>query len=233
MLKKLLIIEDEVIMLDLFKIHLKNQYDLTLVEDGARALEVIQNNTFDCIILDIMLPYIDGWSICKIIREQSITPILMLTARSEIEDRVRGLELGADDYLTKPFDFEELKARISALLRRSEYQDQNLQNNILSFNNGLLRIHKDSRKVYFDNNRIDLTSKEFQLLCVMGESPSRVFTRDELLDFIGDLHDSSKLRSVDSHIKNIRIKFRQVQTGVKIIKTVWGLGYQIILPGVE
>lgn len=218
-------------MLDLLNIHLKNYYELTLVKDGATALKTLKQKDFDLIVLDVMLPYFDGWSICEEVRKASKVPILMLTARTEIEDRVKGLELGADDYLIKPFDFEELKARIKALIRRLEYTENvSDENKELMFNNGLLFIDKANRQVRFSGEPIDLTAKEFYLLRYLAESPTRVFTREELLELIWDTYEDRDLRAVDSHVKNIRTKFKKVKEGTKIIQTVWGLGYQIIIP---
>lgn len=232
-MKKILIVEDEQYMQELLQIQLKRHYDLTLIDNGADALKMVQNNTFDLILLDIMLPYINGFDICEEVRKTSNVPILMVTARTDVHDAVKGLELGADDYVTKPFDFEELQARIKSLLRRSSYQETTeAKPQILSFQNGTLIINLDDRTVQFDHQFIELTSKEFELLAILAQSPKRVFTREKLLEIIWDYTDELELRAIDSHVKNIRTKFKKVREGAKIIQTVWGMGYQMIFPEV-
>ena len=227
-MKKILIVEDEKHMLNLLRIHLDPLYLISEAKDGAKALELIRKSSYDLIILDIMLPYINGWDICETIRKNNNTPILMLTARSDINDRVKGLEKGADDYLVKPFDFDELKARVMALLRRSRISDnQSPIPPVITLYDDILRIHLENREVYVNNTLIELTEKEFDLLSKLASSPMRVFTREVLLDHIWEDHESRELRLVDTHIKNIRLKFKKVEKNLKIIQTVWGLGYKI------
>lgn len=188
---------------------------------------------FDLIILDIMLPYVDGWTICEEIRKKYETPILMLTARTELSDKVRGLEIGADDYLVKPFEFEELKARIKALFRRTDQikDSHTLKENSISFSNGLFRMHLSSRKLYINNSLVELTTKEFDLLFLLANSPNQIFTRDILLNQIWENHEDRDVRIVDTHIKNIRTKIKNVLREVKFINTIWGIGYQFTVPG--
>ncbi|PYF01860.1 response regulator transcription factor [Ureibacillus chungkukjangi] len=232
-MKSILIVEDEQYMLDLLNIHLRNDYIVSMAKDGAEALQVISQIEFDLIILDIMLPYVDGWTICQKIREKNDTPILMLTARTELTDKVRGLEIGADDYLVKPFEFDELKARMKALLRRTDQMKSRevLNENILSFSNGLFRMDLNSRELYINKHLIELTTKEFNLLSLLANSPTRIFTRDILLNQIWEEYEDRDLRIVDTHIKNIRTKVKNIMNGEKFIKTVWGIGYQFIVPG--
>ena len=155
----------------------------------------------------------------------------MVTARTDLQDTVKGLELGADDYVTKPFEFEELLARIKSLLRRSSFKDDETNDTqILSLNNGTLVINLNNRSVIFDSQFIELTSKEFQLLVLLMESPERVFTREKLLELMWQYADERELRAIDSHVKNIRTKFKKIRPGAKIIRTVWGMGYQLIIP---
>lgn len=235
-MKRVLIIEDETYMVDLLSIHLSNQYELIIANDGVQALEYVEKQEFDLIILDIMLPYLDGWTVCRKIRESSVTPILMLTARNELSDKVKGLEIGADDYLVKPFEFEELKARIKALLRRSivmKKNEDNIKINILSYSNGLFKLNLDSRELYINQYNVDLTAKEFDLLSLLASAPSRVFSREILLSQVWKDYEERDLRVVDSHIKNIRTKLKGYEKNQKFIRTVWGIGYQFVLPGEE
>lgn len=230
-IKKILVVEDEHYMQELMQIQLQNQFELTLSDNGADALQIVKSQNFDVILLDIMLPYLNGFELCQEIRKFSNVPILMLTARTELQDTVKGLEIGADDYVTKPFDFEVLIARIKSLLRRSSFTMDNESNiQIISLNNGTLLLNLDNRHVIFDKQSIELTSKEFQLLALLAESPERVFTREKLLELLWDYSEERELRAVDSHVKNIRTKFRKVRPGVKIIQTIWGMGYQLIIP---
>lgn len=230
-MKRILIVEDEQYMQELMQIQLQSQFDLTLVDNGADVLQIFKSNEFNLILLDVMLPYINGFELCKEIRKSSNVPILMVTARTDLQDTVKGLELGADDYVTKPFEFEELLARIKSLLRRSSFKDDETNDTqILSLNNGTLVINLENRSVTFDSQFIELTSKEFQLLVLLMESPERVFTREKLLELLWDYADERELRAIDSHVKNIRTKFKKIRSGAKIIKTVWGMGYQLIIP---
>jgi len=230
-MKRILIVEDEQYMQELMQIQLQSQFDLTLVDNGADVLQIFKSNEFNLILLDIMLPYINGFELCKEIRKSSNVPILMVTARTDLKDTIKGLELGADDYVTKPFEFEELLARIKSLLRRSSFKDdETYDTQILSLNNGTLVINLDNRSITFDSQFIELTSKEFQLLALLMESPERVFTREKLLELLWDYADERELRAIDSHVKNIRTKFKKIRPGAKIIRTVWGMGYQLIIP---
>lgn len=228
-MKEILVVEDEVYMMNLLSIHLRNKYKVIEAKDGAIALELIKKHSYDLIILDIMLPYVDGWTLCKEIREKDDTPILMLTARTDLSDKVKGLEIGADDYLVKPFEFEELIARIKALLRRSEQnkiRNDHDPNEIILFN-GLFHLDKKSRHLYVNQQFVELTAKEFDLLTLLASSPSRVFTREILLDSIWEVYDSKDLRTVDTHIKNIRNKLKNVASDTKFIQTIWGIGYTL------
>ncbi|USK62414.1 response regulator transcription factor [Peribacillus asahii] len=228
-MKKILVVEDEKYMLHLLSIHLGNEYRVVEAKDGAIALEYIKEQSYDLIILDIMLPYVDGWTLCEKIRKKGDTPILLLTARHELADKVKGLEIGADDYLVKPFEFEELKARIKALLRRSEQMKNrdNLNLDKHSFLNGLFILDNGSRQLFVNQHFVELTAKEFDLLSLLASSPSRVFTREVLLNRIWEVYESRELRVVDTHIKNIRIKLKKVEKDIKFIQTVWGVGYKL------
>ncbi|MCF8890733.1 response regulator transcription factor [Priestia megaterium] len=227
-MKNILIVEDEEYMLNLLKIHLSDEYNITEAKDGQIALEYIENQVFDLVVLDIMLPHVDGWTVCERILKKGDTPIIMLTARSELYDKVKGLELGADDYLIKPFEFEELKARIKALLRRYDHiQKRDESNNQIKFLNGRFLIDNESRQLTVNNQLVELTAKEFSLLALLASQPQRVFTREILLDNIWEMYESRDLRTVDTHVKNIRIKLKKVEKEMNFIKTVWGIGYKL------
>lgn len=231
-MQKILIVEDEIFMCELMSIHLQDSYELTIANNGSAALTILKEQQFDLVILDIMLPFVDGWDVCREIRKTSQVPVLMLTARTDVEDRVKGLQLGADDYLIKPFDFEELKARVSALLRRSGTEllpDKNSEKII--FKDQKLVIDKVNRSVRFNGTPLDLTSKEYTLLLLFAESPHRIFTREEVLVLLWDFSDERDVRAIDSHVKNIRVKFRTVIEEATIIKTIWGVGYKLELSG--
>jgi DNA-binding response OmpR family regulator len=228
MMKKILVVEDERYMLNLLSIHLGNEYRVVEAKDGAIALEYIKEHSYDLIILDIMLPYVDGWTLCEKIREKDDTPILMLTARNELSDKVKGLEIGADDYLVKPFEFEELKARVKALLRRNEQiKNRGNKNKKISFLNGLFILDNESRQLSVNQHFIELTTKEFDVLSLLASSPTRVFTREVLLDQIWEIYESRDLRIVDTHIKNIRTKLKKITKDIQFIQTVWGVGYKL------
>ena len=229
----ILVVEDETYMRNLLNIHLRNEYSVIEAKDGAIALEYINEHSYDLIILDIMLPYIDGWELCKKIRDKGNTPILMLTARTELSDKVKGLEIGADDYLVKPFEFEELKARVKALLRRT--QQNQIRNDDhphqIIFLNGLFNIDMNARQLFINQQLVELTAKEFDLLSLLASSPSRVFTRDVLLDQIWEDYEFRDLSIIYTHIKNIRTKLKKVEKNYKFIKTIWGVGYTFSVKG--
>lgn len=228
-MKKLLIVDDEWNMRNLLKIYFSTDFSIFEASDGEEALDLIKTTHFDLIILDIMLPGMDGWKVCSEIRQIKSTPILMLTARNELKDKVHGLEIGADDYLIKPFEPEELAARVKALIRRTEMNIEETQAE-LSFGNGLLFINIEGRTVTVDGNKLDLTPKEFELLHTIAANPKRVFTREVLLDVLWDYNDYRDTRTVDSHIKNIRVKIREKGHDYNPIQTIWGVGYKFQEP---
>lgn len=223
--KRILVVDDEWNMRNLLRIYLEEEYDVIEAEDGRQALAFISSIHVDLIILDIMLPNMDGWKICKEIRKEKHTPILMLTARNELKDKIYGLDIGADDYLGKPFEPEELMARIKALLRRSIINEHYTEN-ALMFGDQLIIIKTESRTVFVKGEKVDLTPKEYDLLYLLANQPQRVFTRDLLLDVIWGLKDMRDHRTVDSHIKNIRIKVKELASTYNPIQTVWGVGYK-------
>ena len=223
MKNQILIVDDEWNMRNLVKIYLaKENADIEEACDGKEALQLLEKTHYDLMVLDIMLPDIDGWEVCSRVRKTNQMPILMLTARSDVKDRVQGLNLGADDYLVKPFAPEELVARVHALLRRSGNEETD--NILLRFED--LSIHSENREVMVKNTPIGLTPKEFDILSAIAGQPKRVFTREILLDAIWSQNEFRDLRAVDTHVKNIREKLRKAGLPYNPIKTVWGVGYK-------
>lgn len=221
----ILVVDDEWRMRNLIKQYLKKEkWEILEAETGEEALRLIQDKKVDLVLLDIMMPKMDGWQVCSNIRERSHMPILFLTARNETRDKVQGLRLGADDYLTKPFEMEELVARIHALLRRAVISEEIEPAHV--FSNGELLIYPESREVKINDQAVSLTPKEFDLLLLLAQHPKKAFTRDNLLeqvwghDFFGDI------RTVDQHVKNIREKLKKSGCSFNPVKTLWGVGYQ-------
>ncbi|ALC81220.1 response regulator transcription factor [Bacillus gobiensis] len=226
MKKKVLIVDDEWNMRNLLKIYLVKDYDIVEASGGQEAIHIMKTSTLDLIVLDIMMPVIDGWEVCKQIRNVQSTPILMLTARSELKEKVYGLEIGADDYLIKPFEPEELIARVNALIRRSGLNKEKDDREILIYSNGYLQIDQETYTVVLGGERLDLTPKEYELLYTLAANPKRVFSREVLLDILWGFNNSSDTRTIDTHIKNIRVKIRDKGFDYNPIQTVWGIGYK-------
>ncbi|MDC3414800.1 response regulator transcription factor [Aquibacillus sp. 3ASR75-11] len=228
--KRILVVDDEWNMRNLVRIYLTKEGNILIDEavNGKEALQKALVRQYDVIMLDIMLPDIDGWEVCSTLRKKIRTPILMLTARNDIKDRVHGLNLGADDYLVKPFAPEELVARVNALLRRYDYNQEDASDATLSVMD--LSIYRDSREVTVNKTPIELTPKEFDILYTVASQPKRVFTRDILLDSIWLSTEFRDVRAVDTHVKNIREKLRNAGLSFNPIKTVWGVGYKFYLP---
>ena len=227
--KKILLIEDNQDMAELLALHLRDlQHTVKLCFDGDSGLQCVENYQYDLIILDLMLPGTDGLSICKTIRKnQHYTPILMLTAKDSELDRVKGLEMGADDYVTKPFSITEVLARIKAIFRRSDAMEISEQGDLSHIiKRGLIIINPDKHTVTIENQAVDLTAKEFELLLFFARHPGRVYTRNELLNQIwGYSHDGYE-HTVNSHINRLRIKIEADSKHPVYIQTVWGVGYK-------
>ncbi|MBA2875511.1 response regulator transcription factor [Thermaerobacillus caldiproteolyticus] len=218
--KTVLIVDDEEDMRFLVSMYLENSgFACLQAKDGEEALQIIRREQVDLILLDIMMPKMDGFTLCARIREQSDVPVLFLTARGDEWDKVKGLKLGGDDYIVKPFSPGELIARIEAVMRRV-YQEKH-RNGGLSF--GPLCIDEKGRKVTVDGETIVLTLKEFDLLLFLAKHHGQVFSRDDLLVRVWGYDYTGNARTVDTHIKTLRIKLKQ---GSHFIKTVWGIGYK-------
>lgn len=228
--EKILIIEDEFKMRYLLRTHLSPSFEIEEASDGKEGIYLLKKERFSLIILDIMMEGMDGWEVCKEIRASgNSTPILMLTARSETREKVQGLNLGADDYVVKPFDPDELKARIHALIRRSEKQEnEGKQEGIISMNSLTIDFH--SRDVFVKDNKVELTVKEFDLILLLVQNPNWAYTREMLLDKVWGETKILDQRTVDSHIKHLRQKLKGSGLHYDPIKTVWGVGYKFNIP---
>ncbi|MGF7185098.1 two-component system response regulator ResD [Desulfitispora alkaliphila] len=223
---KVLIIDDEKRMRDLVKLYLQKEgYIVSEAANGSEGLELLQGGNFDLLLLDIMMPEVDGLTVCKEVRKFSDMPIIMLTAKGEEFDKVLGFELGADDYVVKPFSMRELVARVRALLRRSRDKAINKQvGEKISFPG--LEIFINSREVTVEGKQLVLTPKEFDLLVYFAEHPGKVFTREQLLETVWGYDFFGDLRTVDTHVKKIREKMRQCSQKKQYISTIWGVGYK-------
>ena len=227
MARKVLIVEDESNIAELVNLYLKKEgYETMVAGDGGKALELYRLFQPDLVLLDIMLPVMDGWAVCAKIRETDATPIIMLTAKGETIDKVAGLEMGADDYIVKPFEMKELLARVHAVLRR--LGDEEVKARRLTFD-GLV-INLDSYELEVRGKRIDTPPKELELLFHLASSPNRVFTRNQLLDEVWGFDYFGDSRTVDVHIKRLREKLEGVSEQWSL-KTVWGVGYKFELHG--
>ena len=215
---KILVVEDDTDIQELIKEFLVSQeYEVDVASDGMEGMNMFNDNEYNLVMLDIMLPNIDGYSLCKMIRSKSNVPIMMLTALEDEKDEVKGFELGVDDYITKPFSFNILIKRVEAVLRRYNKTEQS---NILKFEG--IHMDVDAYKVYVDENEIELTTKEFEILKMLLENIGKVLSREVMLDKLWGYEYYGDARVIDTHIKNIRQK-----TGIQYIKTVKGIGYKI------
>ena len=223
--QKILIVDDEENICELVRLYIeKDGFDSVIANDGGEAVAKFNTEKPDLILLDIMLPVKDGWQVCREIRSQSNVPIIMLTAKGETFDKVLGLELGADDYVVKPFEPKELIARIRAVLRRSAAVVQdNTSDDELRFDG--LRINQSTYEVYIDDKKVEMPPKEFELLYFLAKNTNKVFTRDQLLDEIWGYEFFGDSRTVDVHIKRIREKL-DGDDRAWALKTVWGVGYK-------
>ncbi|MDK8642992.1 MULTISPECIES: response regulator transcription factor [Bacillati] len=222
---QVLVIDDEWNVRNLLRIYLaKNGFEVMEAKNGYEGVRLAEQQSFDLIILDVMMPDMDGWEVCKKIRETKDTPILMLTARTDTKDKVKGLTMGADDYLVKPFDSDELIARVFALLRRSSISQTTTVSRVIT--NLDLTIDPEGRQVLVREQPIDLTPKEFELLFVLAENPRRAFERENLLEKVWGGDYFGDFRTVDTHVKNIREKVRKAELSFNPIQTVWGVGYK-------
>ena len=227
--ERILIVDDDRNICELLRLYLEKEgYETHIAHDGENALEVYDERLFDLVLMDVMMPRVDGWEACRRIRAKGDTPIIMLTAKGETFDKVLGLELGADDYVVKPFDTKEVVARIKAVLRRSGRQKTAVSSNdgALEFDNLVVNITKYELKVR--DEVVDTPPKELELLYHLASNPNKVFTRDALLDEVWGFEYYGDSRTIDVHIKRLREKLEGVSEQWNL-KTVWGVGYKFEL----
>lgn len=220
---KVLIVDDDQNICELLRLYIEKEgYDTRIANDGKAALEVFDEYNPDLIMLDIMLPELDGWQVCREIRKKSQCPIIMLTAKSEVFDKVLGLELGADDYVVKPFEAKEIVARIKAVLRRSGTNDEDA---VKEVHYDKLSINLTNYELRVNGVQVDTPPKEMELFYHLASNPNRVFSRDELLDQVWGFDYYGDSRTVDVHVKRLREKLEGVSDQWEL-KTVWGVGYK-------
>ena len=219
-----LIVEDDKNIAELLQIYLEKEgYAVTIATDGGQGLTKFRAIHPDLVLLDVMMPVADGWTVCKTIRAESSTPVIMLTAKSETEDKINGLKSGADDYITKPFEMREVLARIEAVLRRTDRTAAEKAARRLTFDK--LVINMDAFELIVDGKKVDAPPKEMELLFYLASSPNRVYTRNQLLDEVWGFDYFGDSRTVDVHVKRLREKLEGVSQQW-CLKTVWGVGYK-------
>ena len=225
-LPKILVVDDERVMVKGIKFNLENEgYQVETGSDGEEAVEKARAGQFDLIILDLMMPKIDGLQACMRIREFSNVPIIMLTAKGEDTDKIMGFECGADDYITKPFNLLELKARVRALLRRSGAAEQKKAEAVLTA--GHIRLDAAARAAWRDGAPVELTAKEFDLMELLLRNPGRVYSRENLLNVVWGYEYIGDYRTVDVHVRRLREKLELDPASPEFIRTKWGVGYYL------
>jgi two-component system response regulator VicR len=222
---KVLVVDDEKLIVKGIKFSLEqDDMEVTVAYDGQEAYDLAMHNDFDIILLDVMLPKISGFEVCQMIREKSDVPIIMLTAKADDMDKILGLEYGADDYVTKPFNILEVKARIKAIIRRTRNKGKpKEQEKVITA--GDMKIDIDGRRVFIKDKEVNLTAKEFDLLELLVTSPNKVFDREKLLDMVWGYDYPGNVRTVDVHIRRLREKIETNPNEPKYIHTKWGVGY--------
>ena len=223
MAKTVLIVEDDRNIADLLRLYLEKEgYEVVIANDGLKGVELFKSSQPSLVLLDVMLPGMDGWGVCRAIRSESKTPIIMLTAKSETEDKVSGLKQGADDYITKPFEMKEVLARIEAVLRRSGIEPEKASRRLVF---DKLIIDMDAFELTVDGKKVPTPPKEMELLYHLASTPNRVYTRNQLLDEVWGFDYFGDSRTVDVHIKRLREKLEGVSDQWEL-KTVWSVGYK-------
>ncbi|CAG9608528.1 response regulator transcription factor [Pseudoneobacillus rhizosphaerae] len=223
---KIMMVDDDLNICKVTSIYLqKAGYEVVFAYDGEQALKLFEQIKVDAIILDLMLPIIDGMKVCETIRRASTVPIIMLTAKGQQTDKIEGLQLGADDYIVKPFDPNELIARLQAVLRRTQIDKKISSADLISI--GELEINTMNHTVALNSHEIKLPKKEYELLLFLAKHPNRVFSRDELIEMIWGWDFEGEDRVVDLYIKRLRSKLSKAENQSISIKTVWGVGYQL------
>ena len=226
MSKKVLVVDDEKLIVKGIRFSLEQDgMEVTCAYDGEEALEIAKNETFDIILLDVMLPGLTGFEVCQQIREFSDVPIVMLTAKGDDMDKILGLEYGADDYITKPFNILEVKARIKAIMRRTTAKEVVKPADDAVIKNGDMTIDRDGRRVFIEEKEINLTAKEFDVLELLVLNPNKVYSREKLLTLVWGADYPGDVRTVDVHIRRLREKIEKNPSEPRYVHTKWGVGY--------
>ncbi len=224
MKKRVLVVDDEKLIVKGIRFSLEQDgMEVDCAYDGAEALEAAKQKEYDMVLLDVMLPKLTGFEVCQQIREFSNMPIIMLTAKGDDMDKILGLEYGADDYITKPFNILEVKARIKAILRRNSKKEKEETSKIIVFDK--MKVDCESRRVYIDKKEVNLTAKEFDLLELLINNPNKVYSRDSLLNTVWGYDYPGDVRTVDVHIRRLREKIEANPSEPRYIHTKWGVGY--------
>ena len=227
MANKVLVVDDEKLIVKGLKFSLEQDgMEVDVAYDGGEALEKIKNNAYDMVLLDIMLPVMDGMQVCQQVREFSNVPIIMLTAKGDDMDKILGLEYGADDYITKPFNILEVKARIKAIWRRDSKRESKKESSSVIIS-GDLKIDCDDRRVYIAGKEINLTAKEFDLMELFVKNPGKIYARDVLLNLIWGEDYPGDARTVDVHVRRLREKIEENPQEPRYLQVVWGQGYKV------
>lgn len=224
MAKRVLVVDDEKLIVKGIRFSLiQDGMEVDCAYDGEEALEKAKNNEYDIILLDVMLPKMDGFAVCQMIRDFSDVPIVMLTAKGDDMDKILGLEYGADDYITKPFNILEVKARIKAIIRRTSHREPESNPNIII--DGDLKIDCESRRLFIQGKEIKLTAKEFDLMELLVKTPNKVYSREKLLNLVWGYEYPGDFRTVDVHVRRLREKVEENPSEPKYVHTKWGVGY--------
>ena len=227
-MNKALVVDDEKLIVKGIKFSLEQDgYEVDVAYDGSGALKMAKEKEYDIVLLDVMLPEMDGMEVCQAIREFSEMPIIMLTAKGTDMDKILGLEYGADDYITKPFNILEVKARIKAIIRRNSKKSKAAQKNERIIEVSDLKLDLDSRRVFEKDKELNLTAKEFDILELLTQNPDKVYSREKLLNIVwgNKLHEAGDVRTVDVHVRRLREKIEPNPSEPKYIHTKWGVGY--------
>ncbi|MCR5467642.1 MAG: response regulator transcription factor [Lachnospiraceae bacterium] len=225
MARRVLVVDDEKLIVKGIRFSLEQEgMEVECAYDGEEALEMALSKPFDIILLDVMLPKMDGFMVCQQIRESSDVPIVMLTAKGDDMDKILGLEYGADDYITKPFNILEVKARIKAIMRRTASRDEGKAASAV-IETGELKIDCDSRRVYISGREMNLTAKEFDIIELLAKNPNKVYSREKLLEMIWGKDYPGDARTVDVHVRRLREKVEENPSEPTYIHTKWGVGY--------
>ena len=227
-MNKALVVDDEKLIVKGIKFSLEQDgYEVDVAYDGSEALKMAKEKEYDIVLLDVMLPEMDGMEVCQAIREFSEMPIIMVTAKGTDMDKILGLEYGADDYITKPFNILEVKARIKAIIRRNSKKSKAAQKNERIIEVSDLKLDLDSRRVFEKDKELNLTAKEFDILELLTQNPDKVYSREKLLNIVwgNKLHEAGDVRTVDVHVRRLREKIEPNPSEPKYIHTKWGVGY--------